>query len=74
MLSKICERVTHNQLISHLTANRCLTPKQYANKKWNSPEISIIQTTDVILEAIDKKQLTAPVLLDMSKAFDSIDH
>ena len=73
MLSKICERVTHNQLISYLTANQCLTPKQYVNK-WNSPEISIIQTTDVILEAIDKKQLTAPVLLDTSKAFDSIDH
>ena len=37
-------------------------------------ETSILQTTDAILEAIDKKQLTATALLDMSKAFDSVDH
>ena len=42
------------------------------HKKWNSTETSILQTTDAILEAIDKKQLTATVLLDMSKAFDSV--
>ena len=57
-----------------LTANQRLTPKQCGNKKWNSTETSIIQTTDTILEAMDKKQLTATVLLDMSKALDSIDH
>ena len=34
----------------------------------------MIQTTDMILSAIDKKHLTAIVLLDMSKAFDGIDH
>ena len=54
VLSKICERVTHDQLISYLTANQCLTAKQCANKKLNSTETSIIQTTDVILDAIDK--------------------
>ena len=30
--------------------------------------------TDTIREAIDQKQITALVLLDLSKAFDSIDH
>lgn len=72
MLSKICERVAHKQLISFLTANQCLSPMQSGNKKWNSTETSILQTTDAILEAIDKKQLTATVQLDMSKAFDSV--
>ena len=54
VLSKICERVTHDQLLSYLTANQCLTAKQWANKKLNSTEASIIQTTDVILDATDK--------------------
>ena len=31
-------------------------------------------TSDLILEAIDRKQVTALVLLDLSKAFDSIEH
>ena len=44
------------------------------NEKWNSTETSILQTTDTILEVIDKKQLTATVLLYMSKAFDGVDH
>ena len=34
----------------------------------------MIQTTDMILSAIDKKHLTAVILLHMSKAFDSMNH
>ena len=49
-------------------------PKQCGNRKWNSTETSTSQTTDAVLEAIDKEQLTATVLLDMSKAFHSVDH
>ena len=30
--------------------------------------------TDTILDAMDKKELTAVVLLHLSKAFDSINH
>ena len=30
--------------------------------------------SDLALEAMDRKQVTALVLLDLSKAFDSIDH
>ena len=66
VLSKVCERVAHDQLTSFLIANQPLSPKQCGNKKWNSTETYILQTTDAILEAIDKKQLTATVLLDMS--------
>ena len=51
----------------------CLRNKA-ETKIRHSTETSVIQTTDVILSAIDKKHLTAVVLLDMSKAFDSIDH
>ena len=35
---------------------------------------SVIETTDTILNAIDKRKLTAVVLLDMSKTFDSVNH
>ena len=31
-------------------------------------------TSDLALEAMDRKQVTVLVLLDLSKAFDSIDH
>lgn len=71
---KICERVTHNQFTSYLLSRERLTKNQSGNKKWHSTETSVLQTTDAILSAIDEKKLTAIVLLDMSKAVDSISH
>jgi len=41
---------------------------------WHSTETSIIGTTDTILREIDQKMLTSAVILDMSTAFDSINH
>ena len=48
--------------------------KAETNSGIPATETSFIQTTDEILNAIDKKKLTAVVLLDLIKAFDSIDH
>ena len=74
VLSKVCERVVHNQLTSYLQSNDTLSKTQSGNKKWHSCETSVIETTDTILKAIDKKKLSAVVLLDMTKAFDSVNH
>ena len=49
MLSKICERVAHDQLTSFSIANQRLSPKLCGNKKRNSTETPVLQTTDAIL-------------------------
>ena len=74
VLSKVCERAAHDQLVFFLSTKQRLSTQQCGNKKWNSTETVLIQTTDSILQNIDKKELTAAVLLDISKAFDSINH
>ena len=56
------------------SATGLLSTQQSGNRRFHSTETSLIETTDSILNAIDGKELTAVVLLDMSKAFDSIDH
>ena len=73
-LSKVCERVAYNQGVTYLTTKERLTTKQSGNKKCFSTETSLIHTTDAFLKGIDDKKLTTCVLLDMSKAFDSVDH
>ena len=73
-LSKICERVALNQFTEYATKRNCLSGHQSGNKKRHSTEILNILTSDLALEAMDRKQVTALVLLDLSKAFDSIDH
>ena len=74
ILSKVCEKVGSNQLMPYLLSHNRLAVNQSGNKQWHSTEKSLVKTTDIILKAIDDKKLTAVVLLDMSKAFDSLDH
>ena len=74
ILSKVCERIALNQFMPFLLSNKRLSTNQSGNKKWHSTETSLIHTTDAILAAIDQKKTTAIVLLDMTKAFDSINH
>jgi len=64
--SKVLERIVLNQFSAYLTKNNRLTSHQSGNKK--------ALLTDDILKVMDKKQITALVLLDLSKAFESIDH
>ena len=74
VVSKICERVVHNQFINYLAEKERLPINQSGNRKQHSTETLGLFVTDYILDAMDKKQVTAMVLLDFSKAFDSIGH
>ena len=74
VLSKVCERAAFNQFTTYQVSNEQLTSKQNGNKQHHSTKTTLIHTTDQILHAIDDKQLTAMVLLNMSKAFDSLNH
>ena len=51
-----------------------MTEHQRGNRKKQSTETLNIAVTDMLLEAMDNKQLSIVILLDMSKAFDSVDH
>ena len=73
-LAKICERVALNQFTEYAIRRNCLSGHQSGNKKRHSTETLNILMSDLALEAMDRKQVTALVLLDLSKAFDSIDH
>ena len=61
--SKVCEKIILNQFNAHLIA---LHPTKALIKKAHSTETLNIQLTDSVLEAMDKKQITAVVLFDLS--------
>ena len=63
-----------NQVVPYLDINKRLSTEQSGNKKYHSTETTLIETTDTFLHAIDKKEVTAVVLLDMSKALVTLDH
>ena len=73
-VSKICERVVLSQFNSYLIRNGRLSSQQSGNKKQHSTETLNLLTTDHLLEAMDNRELSALILIDLSKAFDSISH
>ena len=72
--SKICDKVVFNQFSAYLFSNGRLSSHQSGNKKLHSTETLSLFMADHLLEAMDKKNLTALTLLDLSKAFDSLNH
>ena len=74
VLSKVAEKIALIQFNDFLTKQDKLTQHQSGNCKNHSTETLSLLVTDHILRAIDQQQLTAMVLIDLSKAFDSICH
>ena len=74
VLSKVSERLAHRQFVDFLSANKKLGKTQSGNRKLHSTETALLCVTDDLLRAMDDKKVSVIVLLDRSKAFDSIRH
>ena len=73
VLSKVCERSAHLQLVQFLNEN-VIHPFQSGNRKFHSIATALLHYTDEIIQNMDDKRISVAVLLDMTKAFDSIQH
>src|SRR4029077_16400093 len=73
-ISKILERIVCARLNDHLSSFPSLSPYQSAYRKFHSCETALLRITNDILLACNKQKVTALVLLDLSAAFDTIDH
>lgn len=74
VLSKAAERIAMRQFNDYLTLHNRLTTHQSGNRFLHSTETLCLVVTDDILRAMDSKQITAMILIDLSKAFDSLSH
>ena len=61
-------------MYSYLLQNDLFPASQSAYRKDNSTETALLRITNDILQATDKHEDTILVLLDLSAAFDTIDH
>ena len=74
VFSKLLERLAHNRLISHINKNKLLYEYQFGFQKGKSTYLTIMMLVDKITEAIDQSEVVIGVVLDFSKAFDTVDH
>ena len=72
--SKIFERLIYNRMYSFLEKNDILSNTQYGFRKKRSTESALINYINNIHNGLNKKHYVTSIFMDLSKAFDVIDH
>ena len=71
---KVFEKLVYNQLYNFLEKYCILYQYQFGFRKGYSTEQAILELTDSLNKAMNKKLVTYGLFLDFSKAFDTINH
>jgi hypothetical protein len=74
VLSKLCERAVFDQLYFYLNDNGLLYSNQSGFRPNHSTATALLNITDDWYDAIDKGNIVGMVMLDLKKAFDTVDH
>ena len=73
-ISKIFEKTVYKQLYDYLISNKLLYKSQYGFRHGHSTELASLELTDRIMKDLDNKRIPIAIFLDLSKAFDTLDH
>ena len=73
-ISKVVEKVLHIQLDNYFHTNRLHATYQSGYKKYNSCETAMVHVIDDMQKHLIEGNYVAILLLDMSAAFDTVDH
>ncbi|XP_057299344.1 uncharacterized protein LOC130629967 [Hydractinia symbiolongicarpus] len=74
VLSKIYERVILSQLCEFIESNQLYNETQSGFRKGHTTTTLMLKLRDDIKKAMAKSEVTLSILIDYSKAFDTIDH
>ena len=73
-ISKIFEKTVHNQISKYFKDNNLFYKSQYGFREEHSTELASLELVDRVMEAFEKKHTPLAVYMDLSKAFDTLDH
>lgn len=74
LLSKVLEKIMESQLLVHINKYHLLPATQSGFHKGYACETALLHVTDNILNALDNNKFCVLILLDLSRAFDTLDH
>ena len=72
--SKIFEKCIYDQLYCYLQEFKLLSPNQFGFTKGRSTAHAVRQLCDEFVDNLDNGKITCAVFLDLSKAFDTVNH
>jgi hypothetical protein len=73
-MSKVFEKIMHRQIYEYFELNSLLYVSQHGFRSHHSTELAALELTDQILMEMDKGNIPITVFIDLTKAFDTIDH
>ena len=73
-VSKVIEKVIASRILKHMEENQLLETFQSAYKKAHSTETALLRVHNDITCAMDRQKGVFLILLDLSAAFDTVDH
>ena len=71
-ISKIFERVLHDQLYQYFLDNNLMAEEQYGFRKQHSTELATVKLIDNIISEMDMHKTPIAIFIDLSKAFDTL--
>jgi exonuclease III len=71
---KILEKIIHSQLNNFLREYNILSPYQFGFREKSSTEDALLSIIEKLYENLNNKDTSIAIFLDLSKAFDTIDH
>ena len=74
VFSKVLERCVFAQLVTYLEENNLLHPSHHGFRARHSTASALIQMFDTWIDAFEQDEVSAVIMLDMSAAFDVVDH
>ena len=73
-LSKVLEKVAANQFNTHKETNKLREKNQSAYREYHSCETALVRIYNDLLLSLDKKKCVFMIALDLSAAFDTVNH
>ena len=73
-ISKVFEKAAYGHLYEYFSSQALFYDSQYGFRKYHSTELAALELVDRIHKEIDENKIPFSVFLDLSKAFDTLDH
>lgn len=73
-VSKLTEKVVFNQVCDHMVSNAIFSALQSSYRKFHRTETALIKVRNGILLKMNSQHVTMLILLDLSAAFDTVNH
>ena len=73
-ISKVFEKIMFKQIYNYFQTYKLFYSSQYGFREGHSTELAAIELIESVIKELDNDNIQISIFLDLSKAFDTLDH